>query len=719
MSLFAVGIGGIATTASVNAVELVSININGTNSGNGSSFDPKISSNGRFMVFSSHASDLVARDSNYAEDVFLRDLQNGTTTLVSVNKQGTDSGKNAFYTSPLPFKSHSNDPVISANNRFVAFTSRATDLVDTFGGDSPKFNIFVRDLQSKTTALVSVNKDGSRTGNYSSQNPVISRHGNFVAFTSYADDLVETDTNGTWDVFVRDLQNGTTTLVTVNKDGTDSGYCESYPTRRGNPKPPVISADGRFVAFTSYAGDLVDNDTNGCSMEDIFIRDLQNGTTTLVNINVEGVNSGLQDYTSIDMSADGRFIVFSSRANDLVESDNDTYIDVFVRDLQTATTKLVSINKNGTGSGSCWSDPYHCHSYDPVITPDGRFVTFSSKADDLVDVDSNDRVDVFVRDLQMGTTSLVSINRNGTDSGSCRSDATSCRSYRPGITPDGRFVTFSSNAYDLVATDTFNNSNVFLRDLQDETTILISENINGTGSSSNAYTPRKNGISPDGRLVALASYGNDLVATDTNDTHDIFMFDAHDIRLNSIDFDHSSVNAGDRTYATISLTDPVPIGDFRISLHNSNPEVATIPNSLVIRAGADSRRFGVVTNAEACATRTLISATGAKNRLSEYLFISSDNRRPGTPTGLEKSASRRMSLSWDKDLNVDKYILDRKKRNQAWENIAELPGRQTFYTPPPQTPCIGYQYRLRAANQCGRSAPAYIGHLDVNRNCPF
>jgi Tol biopolymer transport system component len=227
----------------------------GTDSGAGSSgirYSVDISADGRFVTFDSEADDLVAKDSNDTSDIFVRDLQNGTTTLVSANKNGTDSGAGS--------SGDINTGKISADGRFVVFDSKADDLVakDTNG----KSDLFVRDLQNGTTTLISVNKDGKDSGSGSSHRPKISADGRFVAFVSTAGDLVATkDTNDQSDVFVRDLQSGTTTLVSINKKGTSSGNGSSFH--------PQISADGRFVAFDSKANDLVVKDTN--RKKDVFV----------------------------------------------------------------------------------------------------------------------------------------------------------------------------------------------------------------------------------------------------------------------------------------------------------------------------------------------------------------------------------------------------------------------------------------------------------------
>ena len=312
------------------ATVLVSVNTAGT--AGGSYFDPVISANGRFVTFVSFASDLVTNDTNDTNgmlDVFVRDLKTGSTGLVSVNSAGTGSGNGSSGSAIARGGEIAAPPVISADGRFVAFVSFARDLVDndTNGNQS---DVFVRDLKTGTTTLVSVNSAGTRSGGGTSYAPVISADGRFVSFLSNATDLVAADdSNVTFDVFVRDLKTGTTTLASVNSAGT----------RSGGGTAPVISADGRFVAFLSDASNLVANDINGAT--DVFVRDLQTGTTTLVSVNSAGMGgdraSGLLPAGDAFLiavpaiSADRRFVAFVSLASDLVANDTNGATDVFVR----------------------------------------------------------------------------------------------------------------------------------------------------------------------------------------------------------------------------------------------------------------------------------------------------------------------------------------------------------------------------------------------------
>ena len=489
------------------ATDLVSVNAAGTDSGNNSSEFSTITPDGRFVGFNSRASDLVANDSNGFLDVFVRDLQAGITTLVSVNAAGTTSGNN-----------ESLGPQFTPDGRFVTFHSRASDLV--VNDNNGFLDIFVRDLQAGITTLVSVNAAGTDSGNGESFGIQITPDGQFVAFSSRASDLVTNDNNERDDVFARDLQASTTTLVSINAAGIESGNDRSGATG------PQITPDGRFVTFHSRASDLVANDNN--ERDDVFVRDLQAGTTTLVSVNTAGTDSGNGTSLNPRITPDGRFVTFTSRASDLVANDNNGNHDVFVRDLQAGTTTLVSVNAAGTDSGD--SD-----STNPQITPDGRFVTFGSQASDLVTNDSNECrsiipgigpptfscSDIFVRDLQAGTTTLVSVNATGTDSGNDGSPPFPLGP-DPQITPDGRFVTFTSQASDLVANDNNGDLDAFIRDLQAGTTTLVSINAAGTDSGNDlSFSPR---ITPDGWSVTFISGANDLVANDSNGARDVFWF---------------------------------------------------------------------------------------------------------------------------------------------------------------------------------------------------
>jgi Tol biopolymer transport system component len=349
--------------------ELVSVSSSGVQ-GNGSSYSPSISADGRYVAFYSLASNLVTADTNLYEDVFVRDRQAGTTERVSVSSAGAQ-GNSSSYT-----------PSISADGRYVAFRSYATNLVS--GNVNGYSDIFVRDRQTGTTTRVSVANAGYE-GNNDSSSPSISADGRYVAFASLASNLVSGagDTNGVEDIFVRDRQTGTTERVSVSSAGTQGNGASSSPS---------ISADGRYVAFYSLASNLVSGDTNGTF--DIFVRDRQTGTTELVSVSSSGVQ-GNSASSSPSISADGRYVAFYSPASNLVSGDTNGSADIFVRDRQTGTTGLASVSSTGAqGNGA---------SYTPTISADGRYVAFYSPASNLVSGDTNGSADIFVR-AELGPT---------------------------------------------------------------------------------------------------------------------------------------------------------------------------------------------------------------------------------------------------------------------------------------------------------------------------
>src|SRR5262249_35405826 len=227
---------------------------------------------------------------------------------------------------------NSSDATISADGRLVAFESGSTNLG---AGGATGSDVYVRDLQANTTTLVdrASGADGAPATAFST-NAAISATGRFVAFASLASNLSPDDGELIEDVFVRDLQTNTIALVS-RADGAGGATGDS------DSQAAAISADGRFVVFTSFADNLDPADQTGD--QDIFLRDLQTNTTTLVS-RATGANgakaNGLTDEPAI--SADGRFVAFFSTATNLDPADVDTTGDIYVRDLQTNTTTLVS-----------------------------------------------------------------------------------------------------------------------------------------------------------------------------------------------------------------------------------------------------------------------------------------------------------------------------------------------------------------------------------------
>jgi hypothetical protein len=499
--------GGTAHVMAQNA-QLVSVNKNGTSAGNGESLtlSGTVSADGNIVAFTSKASDLTTlADGNDNYDVFVRDLRTGVTTLVSVNRFGTGAGNGEsgiINNAAFPVTAIA----LSANGRFVAFNSAASDLVanDTNG----RLDAFVRDLETGGTFLASVNAAGTDSGNGSTLFPYLSPDGSLVGFRSAASDLVANDTNGSQDVFVRNIKTGVTTLVSVNSAGTASS--------NGDSSVSTISANGRMVAFTSNGSDLAANDSNG-AVSDIFVRDLQTGVTTLVSVTPGGDGSGNAQSSVPNISADGRFVAFNSRATNLVTlGDTNGTGDVFVRDLTAGKTSLVSVNKAGTAAGAGNSRVQSL----TAISADGNFIAFVSEAPDLSDKDTNvANGDVFVRDVAAGVTRLASANAAGTGSGDGFSGVNDVN-----LSADGRFVSFDSAASNLVAGVSPKTAmNVFIRDMQQAQTTLASPNLQRTSGGNK--TSFSLAASADGSTVVFLSDATDLVAlSDTNDALDVYAY---------------------------------------------------------------------------------------------------------------------------------------------------------------------------------------------------
>lgn len=383
------------------------------------------------------------------------------------------------------------DPSISATGRYVAFTSAARDLVT--GDTNGAWDVFVRDRVAKVTRRLSVGHGGTQA-NGSSYEPAISADGRFVAFTSLASNLVAGDTNGVHDVFVRDRVAKVTRRVSVSTGGSQAN---------GATLTPAISADGRYVAFESLSTNLVPRDDNRNT--DVFVRDRWAKVTRKVSIG-PGDTQLFTSSRQAAISADGRYVTFSSDAAWAASDTNETY-DVYVRDRQAHVTKLVSGGLGGALQGQAWSAG-------PAISADGRYVTFESAASNLVVNDTNGAWDVFVYDMVANTTERVSVTTSG---GEANDD-----SYQTVISGGGRYIAFTSAASNLGNQDTNDESDVFVRDTATNVTKRVS--ISDRGNEANSWSVEA-AISARGRFVAFTSYASNLVAGDTNGNRDVFVRD--------------------------------------------------------------------------------------------------------------------------------------------------------------------------------------------------
>ncbi len=479
--------------------QLVSVATDGTPSFGD---DPSISADGRFVAFSSFSSDLVPEDTNDESDVFVRDLQEQATQLVSVATGGDQANSSNF------------DPSISADGTSVAFSSDASNLVPGDGNDAS--DVFVRDLTDGTTERVSVDAAGDDP-NGSSFAPSVSADGRFVAFESFASDLIAGD-DGFDGVFVRDLLENTTVRASVSDDGESRSGSE-----------PSIGADGDVVAFSSFDSDLVAGDDNG--QVDVFVRDLGAGTTDRVSVAPDGTDA---DAFSEDpsISGDGRVVAFSSRATNLAGGALGGVSNVFARNVEDEATQRVSVPRDGEAGALLRA----AFSSEAAVSGDGRFVAFSSDALDLVPGDDNGFEDVFVRDAVDGSVERVSVATDGGDADSPSS--------APSISADGRYVAFVSFAFNLVDDGTIGGG-IFVRDLQEGTTQRVSVATDGSGRFGSAPS-----ISADGRFVAFESFESDLVAGDTNDETDVFVRDLQELTTERVSVASDGAEADDFSFGT-------------------------------------------------------------------------------------------------------------------------------------------------------------------------
>ncbi len=388
-----------------------------------------ITPDGRYVGFVSSADNLVEGDTNGVADVFLKDMLTGEVQRVSTSTAGVQANGTCRRVS------------VSADGRYVVFASLADNLVE--GDTNGAYDLFLKDLQTGALQLVSTSSTGVQ-GNSNTDYAYMTPDGRYIAFCSSASNLVEGDTNGTWDTFVKDLQTGTTTLASVTSGGTignDISWC------------PSISDDGRFVEFSSLATNLAASDTNGAY--DVFVKDLQTGTLTLVSANTSGVQ-GNGDSRGGGITGNGRYALVISLADNLADSDTNGVWDTFVKDLETGTMTRVSTDSSG-GQGDDASGGY-------AASTDGRYVVFCSLAGNLVAGDTNDVVDVFVKDLQTGAVARVSVDNAGVQgNGDCANQDLSTDAYRwlPRIAGGGDYVVFASLANNLVDGDTNGTWDIF------------------------------------------------------------------------------------------------------------------------------------------------------------------------------------------------------------------------------------------------------------------
>jgi TolB protein len=392
--------------------------------GNNASDRARMSIDSRYAVFGSQSSNLINGDSNGLNDVFRKDLVTGEVLRVSTSSTGEEQTGGAG----------ASDVQTSQDARYVVFSSSSTNLVS--GDTNAAQDVFVKDMLTGQLLAVSASESGV-LGNSASSAPHVSADGRFVAFTSAATNLVANDNNGRSDIFLKDLSTGSITMVSTDSNGAISNNTSGAAR---------ITPDGRYVIFQSTGTNLVSGDTNG--VEDIFIKDLETGITSRVSTTSAGAQATGGSSQAADITPDGRYISFVSSATDLVTGDTNGIQDAFVKDLLTGEVRRVSTDSSNTQAVGGSTDQMK-------ISADGRFVAMRSSATNLVSGDANASTDIFVKDLASGATARLSVTSAGGEGsgGGC---------FDPTFSADGRHVTFTSSFTNLVSSDANAQSDTFI-----------------------------------------------------------------------------------------------------------------------------------------------------------------------------------------------------------------------------------------------------------------
>lgn len=414
-------VGSMGVAGAVDAAtERVSLGSGGAQ-GNGVSGHPALGASDAFIVFSATARNLVPGDTNGVEDAFYRNLSTGAIERLSVSSSNAQG------------HSKSLKPVPSTDGTIVTFQSTASNLVT--GDTNGKLDIFVRDRSAYVTRRVSVSSSNGQANGDSSY-PQVSPNGRYVVFASVASNLASSDRNTLSDIFRHDLQTGQTGHVSVGVAGAQAN---------GNSLYPAISGDGRYIAFHSTASNLVSGDTNGWT--DVFVRDMQTGQTQRVSVSASGAQ-GSGNSTYPDLSDDGRYVIFISKARNLASGDTNSFNDLFLHDRTNDVTKRLT---KGVGNTQI-----NGNTISPESSGNGQVIVFGSEASNLVSGDSNRVADIFVVNQQTGVIRRLSVGNAGQQGNQ--------RHFQQHISQDGTHVVYSTTSGNLVSGDTNGAQDVFLSD---------------------------------------------------------------------------------------------------------------------------------------------------------------------------------------------------------------------------------------------------------------
>jgi hypothetical protein len=420
-----------------------------------------------------------------------------TVTRVSVASSGSEADLGSLILS------------ISAAGRHVAFGSEATNLVA--GDSNGVWDVFVHDRLQRSTARVSVDSSGQQANGLSQVYNSISAEGRFVAYASFATNLVAGDSNGVLDVFVHDRDADGNGIFDEAGGVATERVSRSTTGQQGDGDSwvPALSGNGRFVAFQSSATNLVPGDSNGLS--DIFVHDRLLQTTRRVSVSSTGVEANQASFIAA-LSEDGTVVSYLSYATNLVANDSNGHGDIFVHHLAGGVTERVSVDSAGVEANGASSYP--------SLSANGQLVAFESFASNLVANDQNPRWDIFVHDRSTGTTSLVSKSSSGV--------AANDSVHSASLSADGRWVSYASLASNLVPQDSNGQPDVFLHDRTTAATIRTSRDSQGVQAIGPSSGPR---LSANGRYVAFQSGATNLISGDLNGEFDAFVHDRIEAEL--------------------------------------------------------------------------------------------------------------------------------------------------------------------------------------------
>ena len=489
---------------------------------------------------------------------------------------------------------------VSADGRFVAFL--AQDLVpgSTTGGS----DVFVRDRSTGTTELISVGMSGPSGGSWAVS---LSADARYVLFGSAAA-LVAGDTNRADDLYIRDRESGRTERV---------GPRDFEPN--GNSWRGRISPDARYVAFESFATNLVPADSNG--QRDVFLQDRQTGVIERMSVSSSGQQSNGDSYWA-SVSDDGRYVAFQSSASNLVPGDANGVADVFVRDRLTSQTQRISVGRNGTES---------VRDSGGTISADGRFVIFLTSAWNIVAGDTNRSPDVFLWDRQSGNIERASVGPNGVQANG--------PSYSPMLSADGRYLLFLSYATNLVPGDVGGQPDVFVRDRA--TGLIERASVSSRGVPANAWS-NVGVISRDGRVAAFTSDASNLVANDFNATMDVYVHELGGTPAVPYRF---TVNPDALDFGARSLFTSTTLG-----VWVRNKGGTPLPLESVQVRGLDRAEFRLtnrcgasVASGAGCAITVTYTPTSAGDKTARVRIVAGDNQLRIVP--LQGSTSPAASVS--------------------------------------------------------------------------